>query len=60
MSDKSAAWAGVLVALAVVGLTGFVVYRLSGTAPAVTAAVLGALAAVLAAVPPIIKSLRGR
>jgi VIT1/CCC1 family predicted Fe2+/Mn2+ transporter len=52
--------AGALVALAVLGLTGFLVAQLSGTSPAVIAAVLTAFAAVLAAVPPIIKALRGR
>jgi uncharacterized membrane protein YdfJ with MMPL/SSD domain len=51
--------AGVLVALAVIGLTAFVVNRLSGTTPAVIAAVLAAVATVLAAIPPIIKALPG-
>lgn len=58
--DSRAILAGLLVALAVIGLTGFVVNRLSGTTPAVIAAVLMAVAAVLAAVPPIIKAIRGR
>lgn len=52
--------AGVLIALAVIGLTGFLVVQLSGATPAVAAAVLTAFAAVLAAIPPIIKALRGR
>jgi hypothetical protein len=52
--------AGVLVALAVTGLTGFMVVRLSGTTPAVIAAALTAFAPVLATVPPIIKALRGQ
>ena len=52
--------AGALVALAVIGLTGLMVVRLSETAPAVIAAVLPAFAAVLVAVPPIIEALRGR
>jgi hypothetical protein len=52
--------AGVLVVLAVTGLTGYLVADLSGTNPAVIAAVLTAFAAVLAAVPPIIKAIRGR
>lgn len=60
MHDMGAVVAGVLVALAAMALAGFVVYRLSGTTPAVIAAVLGAFAAVLAAVPPIIRALRGR
>ena len=53
--------AGAVIALAVIGLTGFLVVRLSAAAtPAVIAAVLTAFAGVLAAVPPIIKALRGR
>jgi hypothetical protein len=52
--------AGVLVAWAVIGLTGFVVAELSATTPVIIAAVLTAFAAVLAAVPPIIKALRDR
>jgi hypothetical protein len=52
--------AGVVVALAVIGLTALVVVRLSATAPVITAAVLVSVAGVLAAVPPIIKSIRGR
>lgn len=53
--------AGMVIALAVIGLTGFLVVRLSATAaPAVIAGVLAAFAGVLAAVPPIIKALRGR
>ena len=59
-NDPYAVLAGVLVALAVIALTGFIVFRLSGTTPAVIAAALAAFAAVLAAVPPIIKALRGR
>ena len=52
--------AGVLITLAVIGLTGFLVVQLSVTSPAVVAAVLTAFAAVLAAIPPIIKALRDR
>ena len=59
-SDPYLLAAGVLVALAVIGLTGVVVVVLSATTPVVIAAVLSAFAAVLAAVPPIIKALRGR
>jgi hypothetical protein len=58
-SDPYVVMAGVCVALAVIGLTGFVVARLSATTPVVIAAVLGAAAAVLATIPPIIKALRG-
>jgi uncharacterized membrane protein YdfJ with MMPL/SSD domain len=56
-SDPYMVAAGVLVALAVIGLTGFVVVELSATTPVVIAAVLTAFAAVLAAIPPIIKAL---
>ncbi len=59
-SDPYLVVAGVLVALAVIGLTGFMVAQLSGATPAVIAAALTAFAAVLAAVPPIIRALRGR
>jgi hypothetical protein len=52
--------AGLVIVLAVIGLTVFLVVRFSVTSPAVVAAVLTAFAAVLAAVPPIIKALRGR
>lgn len=52
--------AGVFVALAVIGLSGFLVVQLSSAAPAVIAAVLMAFAGVLAAIPPIIRALRGR
>jgi hypothetical protein len=59
-SDPYIVAAGVFIALAVIGLTGFLVVQLSVTSPAVAAAVLTAFAAVLAAIPPIIKALRGR
>lgn len=59
-SDPRIVLAGVVVALAAIGLTGFVVVRLSATTPVVIAAVLTAFAAVLATVPPIIRALRGR
>lgn len=59
-SDRYVVAAGALIALAVIGLTGFLVVQLSVTSPAVAAAVLTGFAAVLAAIPPIIKALRGR
>jgi hypothetical protein len=59
-SESYVVVAGVVVALAVIGLTGFLVARLSTAPPAVIAGVLAAFAGVLAAVPPIIKALRGR
>ena len=46
-------------ALAVIGLAGFIVVRLSGNTPAAIAAALMAFAAVLAPVPSIIKALQG-
>jgi hypothetical protein len=58
LRDLPGILAGALVTLAVIGLTGFVVVRLGASTPAITAAVLTAFAAVLAAVPPIIKALR--
>jgi hypothetical protein len=59
-SDPYVVAAGVFIVLAVIGLTGFLVAQLSVTSPAIVAAVLTAFAAVLAAIPPIIKALRGR
>ena len=59
-SDPFIVAAGVFIALAIIGLTGFLVVQLSAATPAVIAAVLAAFAAVLAAIPPIIKALRGR
>jgi hypothetical protein len=59
-SDLLLAFYGFAIALAVLGVIGVVVNRLSTTGPAVTAAVLVSVAGVLAAVPPIIKALRGR
>jgi uncharacterized membrane protein YdfJ with MMPL/SSD domain len=59
-SDPYIVMAGLVIVLAVIGLTVFLVVRFRVTAPAVAAAVLTAFAAVLAAVPPIIKALRGR
>src|SRR6266404_5324910 len=48
-NDWYVAGAGLLVALAAIGLMGLVVVRLGSTAPAITAAVLVAMAGVLAA-----------
>ncbi len=59
-SDWYIVAAGVLIALAAIGLTGFLVVALSASAPAAIAAALTAFAAVLAAIPPIIRALRGR
>jgi hypothetical protein len=59
-SDPYIVAAGVLIVLAVIGLTVFLVVQFSVTSPAVAAAVLTAFAGVLAAIPPIIKALRGR
>jgi hypothetical protein len=62
--DKRAgsAWGlvvGLLVVLAAIGLTGYLVGQVSAT-PAAAAAVLTAFAAVLAALPPIIRAIRGQ
>jgi hypothetical protein len=52
---------GLLVVLAAIGLTGWLVGRASGgSGLAAAAAVLTAFAAVLAALPPIIRALRGQ
>jgi hypothetical protein len=59
-NDPYVVAAGVFIVLAVIGLTGLLVAQLSVTSPAIVAAVLTAFAAVLAAIPPIIKALRGR
>lgn len=59
-NDRYVVVAGALVALTAMGLTAFLVTRLSTAAPPVIAAALTAFAGVLAAVPPIIKALRGR
>jgi hypothetical protein len=59
-SDPYMLAAGMFVVLAVVGLSGFLVVQLSSASPAVIAAVLTAFAGVLAAIPPIIRALRGR
>jgi hypothetical protein len=53
--------AALVAVLGVIGLTGFLVVRLGGTAtPMVIVAVLTAFASILAALPPVIKALRGR
>lgn len=54
-----ASTAGMIVALAVIGLAATIVVTLSATAPVATAAVLTSAAAVLAAVPPIIRAVKG-
>jgi hypothetical protein len=60
-NERLVIWIGALLVLAVIALVGFVVYLLLSviTPPVAVAAVLTALAGVLAAIPPIIKSLRG-
>ena len=57
--DRLVVWVGAVVVLAVVVLAGYVVTRLGPGQPAVAAGVLTAVAAMLAAVPAIIKALRG-
>lgn len=57
--DRLVVWVGAVVVLAIVALAAYVVTRLSPGQPAVAAGVLTAVAAMLAAVPAIIKALRG-
>lgn len=52
--------AGVLIALAVIGLAWYVVLSLGPTQPTAVVAALTGLAGVLAALPPIIRAIRGR
>jgi hypothetical protein len=52
--------AGVLIALAVIGLAWYVVLSLGPTQPTAVVASLTGLTGVLAALPPIIKAIRGR
>ena len=59
-NDRLIIWAGIVVILAVIALAGYVVATLAASGPAVTAGVLTAIAAVLAAIPAIIRALRGR
>jgi hypothetical protein len=56
--DVHLALARVVVTLAVLGLTGFIVADLSRANPTAIAAALAAFAAVLAAIPAIVKALR--
>jgi hypothetical protein len=57
-NDRFVIWAGTVVVLAVIGLAAYVVTRQAPGQPAVT--VLTGIAAVLAAIPPILRALRGR
>jgi hypothetical protein len=59
-NDRLIIWAGIVVILAVVALVGYVVATFAVSGSAVAAGVLTATAAVLAAIPPIIRALRGR
>lgn len=52
--------AGVVIVLAVIGLSGYIVRQIGATAPAVAVAALAGLASVLAAVPPVIRAVRGK
>ncbi|GAA2418629.1 hypothetical protein [Nonomuraea africana] len=60
MSDWPVAAAGVLVTLGVITLAGFAVAQLGAAEPSIITGVFAGLAAVLAAIPPIIKAIRGR
>lgn len=57
--DRLVVWVSTVVALAVVALAGYIVTRLGPGQPALAAGVLTAVAGMLAAVPAIIKALRG-
>lgn len=60
-SDWPVAVAGVVVTMSVIVLAGFAVAQLASTAePAIITGVFAGLAALLAAIPPIIKAIRGR
>ena len=59
-NDRLVVWAGTAVVLAVIALAAYVVTTLGPGQPAVAAGVLTAVAAMLAALPAIIKALRGR
>jgi hypothetical protein len=50
---------GAVIALAVIGLAWYVISSIGSSQPTVAVAALAALAAVLTAVPPIIKAIRG-
>lgn len=52
--------AGLVTALAVIGLAALIVVTFSTASPVITAAVLAAAAGVLAGIPPILKAFRGR
>lgn len=58
-NDRLGLCVSAAVVLAVVVLAGFVVARLASTGPAVIAAVLTTLTGLLAALPPIIRAVRG-
>ncbi|MFF4414379.1 hypothetical protein ACFYY8_17775 [Streptosporangium sp. NPDC001559] len=53
-------WGGVMVALAVMGIAGYVVALLAPVDPLVIAGIFTGMAVLLAAVPPIIRALRGQ
>jgi hypothetical protein len=59
-NDRLGVCVAAVVVLATIALAAYVVTRLVPAQPAVAAGVLAAVAAVLAALPPIIKALRGR
>lgn len=59
-NDRLLVWVGAGVVLAVIVLAGFVVLELGAANPGGAVAAITALTALLAAVPPIIRALRGR
>ena len=59
-NDRLVVAVGAVIVLAVLALAAYVVNRLVPSEPTVAAGILTGIAAVLAALPPIIKALRGR
>lgn len=59
-NDRLVVAVGAVIVLAVLALAAYVVNRLVPGQPAVAAGILTGIAAILAALPPIIKALRGR
>ena len=59
-NDRLVVLVGAVVVLAVIAVAAYIVTRLAHAQPGIAVGVLAALATVLAALPPIIKALRGR
>ena len=59
-NDRLVVAVGAVIVLAVLALAAYVVSRMVPGQPAVAAGILTGIAAVLTAIPPVIKALRGR